>query len=94
MNRAQIMEEHLKSVQSELAYTQARVTSKRKEIQSEAHLKSLSERQWARYVADLKLIKKERDELTEKVSTLQNQIYRANEKMDQFKVCPCGSAVF
>lgn len=80
------MAEHLKSVQSELSYTQARVTSKRKEIQSVAHLKSLSERQLARYVADLKVIKKERGELMEKISTLQNQIYRANEKMDQFKV--------
>lgn len=80
------MAEHLKSVQSELSYTQARVTSKRKEIQSEAHLKALSDRQLARYVADLKVIKKERGELMEKVSNLQNQIYRANEKMDQFKV--------
>lgn len=80
------MAEHLKSVQSELSYTQSRVTSKRKEIQSEAHLKALSDRQLARYVADLKVIKKERGELMEKVSNLQNQIYRANEKMDQFKV--------
>lgn len=80
------MAEHLKSVQSELSYTQARVTAKGKEIQSEAHLKALSDRQLARYVADLKVIKKERGELMEKVSNLQNQIYRANEKMDQFKV--------
>jgi uncharacterized protein YoxC len=80
------MAEHLKSVQSELSYTQARVTSKRKEIQSEAHLKALNERQLARYLSDVKVIKKERAELMEKVSSLQNQIYRANEKMDQFKV--------
>jgi chromosome segregation ATPase len=86
-DRTQIMEEHLKSVQSELQYTQARVTAKRKEIKTEAHLKALSERELARYNADAKVLTKERAELADKIASVQNQIYRANEKMDQFKVC-------
>lgn len=85
-DRKQIMDEHLKSVQSEISYSQARVTAKRKEIQSEAHLKSLGERELARYDADIRVLKKERSELLDKVNGLQNHIYRANEKMDQFKV--------
>lgn len=85
-DRKQIMDEHLKSVNSEIAYSQARVTAKRKEIQSEAHLKALSERELARYDADIRVLKKERSELLDKVNGLQNHIYRANEKMDQFKV--------
>lgn len=85
-DRKQIMDEHLKSVNSEIAYSQARVTAKRKEIQSEAHLKALSERELARYDADIRILKKERSELLDKVNGLQNHIYRANEKMDQFKV--------
>lgn len=87
-DRKQIMEEHLKSVQSEISYSQARVTAKRKEIQSETHLRALSEREIARYDADIRVLKKERTDLLDKVNSLQNHIYRANEKMDQFKVGP------
>eukprot|EP00892_Ulva_mutabilis_P002355 jgi/Ulvmu1/1211/UM109_0009.1 len=85
-DRKQIMDEHLKSVQSEIAYSQARVTAKRKEIQSETHLKALSERELARYDADIRVLKKERSEVLDKVNSLQNHIYKANEKVDQFKI--------
>lgn len=87
-DRTSVMDEHLKSVQSELSYTQQRVTSKAKEVQSEEHLKSLSEREAARHIADVKTLSKERTTLVDRVMILQNQIYRANEKMDQFKVWP------
>jgi coiled-coil domain-containing protein 39 len=87
-DRTSVMDEHLKSVQSELSYTQQRVASKVKEVKSEAHLKSLSEREAARHIADVKTLNKERTGLVDRVMILQNQIYRANEKMDQFKVWP------
>lgn len=85
-DRQQIMNEHLKSVQSEISYSQARVTAKRKEIQTETHLKALSERELARYDADIRVLRKERSDLLDTVNSLQNHIYKANEKMDQFKV--------
>ena len=85
-DRAAVMDEHLRSVQSELKYTQARVTSKSKEVQSEEHLKALGEREAARLGADVRALKKDRGELVDRIMGLQNQIYRANEKMDQFKV--------
>jgi hypothetical protein len=37
------MQEHLKNVQQELVYTQSRCDSKGKEIESESHMKRLSD---------------------------------------------------
>ena len=96
-DRTSVMGEHLRSVQSELAFTQQRLTSKAKEVQSEAHLRALGEREAARLDADARRLAKERGELRERVLGLQGQIYRANERMDQFRVrmlrrhaMPCG----
>ena len=85
-DRIEVMDEHLKNVRTELTYTEARVGSKGKEIKTEEHLKALCERESARITGDIKVLNKERDDLMQKVQTLQNSIYRANEKMDQFKV--------
>ena len=85
-DRTGVMDEHLKSVQTELSYTQQRVTSKTKEVRSEEHLQAMSERDAARLGSDIKTLGKERKELLDRVMNLQNQIYRANEKIDQFKV--------
>jgi chromosome segregation ATPase len=84
-DRSAVMGEHLRSVQSELKYTQQRVTSKAKEVASEGHLKALGEREAARLAADVRVLQKEKGELVDRVMGLQGQIYRASEKMDQFK---------
>jgi coiled-coil domain-containing protein 39 len=86
-DRTGVMDEHLRNVKTELAYTQQRVTSKAKEVHSELHLKALHQRESARLDVDTKGLQKERSELQERILNLQTQIYRANERMDQFKVC-------
>jgi chromosome segregation ATPase len=89
-DRTGVMDEHLRNVKTELAYTQQRVTSKAKEVQSELHLRALNQRESARMHADMKALHKERSELQERNLNLQSQIYRANERMDQFKVSVSG----
>lgn len=92
-DRTGVMDEHLRSVQSELSFTQQRLTAKGKEVQSEAHLRALGEREAARLDADARRLCKERGELKERVLGLQSQIYRANERMDQFRVrAPAGGS--
>ncbi|KAG2493473.1 hypothetical protein HYH03_008290 [Edaphochlamys debaryana] len=86
MDRLHIMDEHLKNVQQELKYTQTRVESKNKEIESEKHLNSMADREASRIKKDMGKMAAERKELADKVNNLQNQIYKNNEKLDQFKM--------
>lgn len=46
--RLKILAEHLKSVQLELVHTQSLVDSKNKEIETEEHMKQITERQSGR----------------------------------------------
>ncbi|GFR48534.1 hypothetical protein Agub_g10430 [Astrephomene gubernaculifera] len=86
LDRLHIMDEHLKNVQQELKYTQTRVESKNKEIESEKHLNSMAEREAGRIRKDVAKLTSERAELADKINSLQNQIYKNNEKLDQFKM--------
>jgi coiled-coil domain-containing protein 39 len=85
-DRTKVMEEHLKSVQTELGYTQGRLSNRRQEIHSERHLRALAEREAARLRADIRAMRKERAGLGDRVVGLQGQIFRASERIDQFKV--------
>ncbi|PNH02795.1 Coiled-coil domain-containing protein 39 [Tetrabaena socialis] len=86
MDRLHIMDEHLKNVEQELKYTQTRVETKNKEIESEKHLNSMAEREAGRVKKDKSKMAAERTELADKINGLQNQIYKHNEKLDQFKM--------
>ncbi|KAG2422661.1 hypothetical protein HXX76_015898 [Chlamydomonas incerta] len=86
MDRLHIMDEHLKNVQQELKYTQTRVEAKNKEIESEKHLNAMAEREMGRLKKDIGKMAAERQELADKINGLQNQIYKNNEKLDQFKM--------
>ncbi|GAX79427.1 hypothetical protein CEUSTIGMA_g6868.t1 [Chlamydomonas eustigma] len=85
-DRIGIMNEHLSNVQQELKYTQSRVEAKTKEIETESHLQALAERETGRVTKDIAKLTAERVELQDKVTMLQNQIYKSTEKMDQFKL--------
>eukprot|EP00854_Cymbomonas_tetramitiformis_P008918 gene8918-10568_t len=85
-DRINIMEEHLRNVQQELVYTQSRVDTKNKEIESEDHLKQINERELGRIRKDMEALDREGVELQDKLNSIQNNIYRGNEKMDQFKL--------
>lgn len=85
-DRTKVMEEHLKSVRTELGYTQGRLGHAKSELQSERHMRALMDREAARRQADIKTLRKERADLQERVAGLQGRIYRATEQIDQFKV--------
>ncbi len=84
--RLKILEEHLKSVQQELITTQALVDSKNKEIETEGHMQQISERQAGRLKNELRKLEQQSADQQDRLNNIQNMIFKANEKMDKFKL--------
>ena len=80
------MREHLKNVNQELIYTQSRCDAKKKEMDTEAHMKRMSELAIARVREDVAKMEKEEIELGDELATLQTEVHKGNEKLDQFKL--------
>jgi|EP01047_Picozoa_sp_COSAG01_P022094 chromosome segregation ATPase len=83
--RIRVMDEHLGNVKQELVHTQALVDAKSKEIETEQHLRQLSEREGGRLVQELKRIEVEKAELQERLNAVQTAIFQGNERMDSFR---------
>ena len=86
MERLKVMKEHHKNVQQEVENTNGLVNAKRAEIQSETHLAQMESRALARARLDSKLAQEHIEKLQDQLNTIQNNIYKANEKMDEFKL--------
>ena len=84
--RVKVMQEHFKNVQQEVEHTNALVTAKRKEIQAESHLYQLVSRRLGRNKLESKKLINDIEQNQELLNQLQNNIYKANEKMDEFKM--------
>jgi len=84
--RVKVLQDHYKNVEEEFKQTQSLVDSKNKEIESEDHMKQLEERQAGKYANDLKLLESLSAELQDRLNNIQNMIFKANEKIDQFKL--------
>lgn len=84
--RFKVMEEHFKNVQLEVAHTNQLVNAKRAEIATEKHLKQLASRGLGRSQIDSKAIQDDIEKTQDRLNSVQNQIYLANEKMDEFKM--------
>jgi len=77
---------HLKNVQAELVNTQQLLEAKSREIETEKHLGSLAHRECGRMVQDVQRMERSNFELQDRLNIIQNNIFRGNEKMDQFKI--------
>ena len=84
--RLKIMKEHLKSVQMELVHTQSLVDAKDKEIETEEHMKQITERQSGRLKNEIEKLDNRIADQQDRLNNIQNMIFKANEKMDQFKL--------
>ncbi|GMH92487.1 hypothetical protein TrVE_jg6733 [Triparma verrucosa] len=84
--RVQIMNEHLKNVHQEVDHTNNLVASKNKAIQSEEHLQALAAREKGRYEQEIKTVVTEKTTQKDMLNNIQNQIFKANEEMDSFKM--------
>ena len=86
VDRINAMTEHLKSVEQEVLYTQARVMSKKQEKETENHLRQLSDRECGRLKEEISKSNRHHKELEDKLTELKKAIYSGTEKMDQFKL--------
>ena len=67
-------------------HTQRLVDSKIKEIETEDHLKQLAERERGRFHAEFNKLTLEIAELQDTINGVQNNVFKGNEKMEQFKL--------
>jgi len=84
--RIKIMTEHLTNVQHELLSTQQLVDSKKKEVDTEEHMEALAKRQVGRLVAEMRRLAALVETYQDRTNSTQNDIFRGNEKLDQFKL--------
>ena len=84
--RVKVMKEHFKNVQQELEHTNSLFNAKQAEIHTEEHLKQLTSRALGRSQLDSKKAQMSLEEVQDQLSSTQSAIYKANEKMDEFKM--------
>merc|ERR1719426_576576 len=85
-DRIKVMTEHLTNVQHELVSTQQLVDGKKKEVDTEEHMEALAKRQIGRLVAEMRRLKGLVEDYQDRTNGSQNEIFRGNEKLDQFKL--------
>ena len=59
---------------------------KNKEIESEDHLKQISERMSGRLMQELKKFEAQAADQQDRLNNIQNMIFKANEQMDKYKL--------
>lgn len=84
--RVKIMREHFKNVQQELEHTNALYNAKFAEIQSEKHLHQLTNRALGRSQLEARKLTLGIETVQDQLNMVQTSIYRANERMDEFKM--------
>jgi hypothetical protein len=84
--RVAIMADHLKNVEQEHFHTQSLVDAKTREIETEDHLKQLSEREAGRITSDCGKVDKIMTVHQDMLNNIQNGMFSANEKLEQFKL--------
>eukprot|EP00929_Paragymnodinium_shiwhaense_P117399 TRINITY_DN8793_c0_g1_i16.p1 TRINITY_DN8793_c0_g1~~TRINITY_DN8793_c0_g1_i16.p1 ORF type:complete len:894 (-),score=357.54 TRINITY_DN8793_c0_g1_i16:416-3097(-) len=84
--RVKVMTEHLVNVQQELVNTQQLVDAKKHEVETEEHMKALTNRQLGRLQAEQIRLQKLIDDTQDQINAFSNELMRGNEKLDQFKL--------
>ena len=84
--RVKVMSDHNRNVQEEMSFVQSRLEAKQKEVETEAHLRQLAQREMGRYQSDQKKFIAAQAAMREKLVAVQRQVWEGNEKMDQFKL--------
>lgn len=83
---SRVLVEHLDSVRLEIRHTQGRLAARTKEVEGEAHLRQLAEREGGRLRADVARLAAQRGELVQRVTAMQTEAFQASERLDQFKL--------
>ena len=85
-NRFKVMKEHFKNVEQEVEHTNALLNAKSAESSTEKHLQQLTSRALGRSQLESRKIQGDIEETQDHLSNLQQSIYQATEKMEEFKM--------
>jgi coiled-coil domain-containing protein 39 len=83
--RIKVMREHLKNVQQELSHAQQMHEIKNKEIETERHLAHIADKEYGRVVSDVRKNVAKSEEAQDRLNSIQNDTFLANEKLEQFQ---------
>lgn len=81
-----MLAEHLESVRLEIRHTQARLSARTRELESESHLRELAAREGGRLRSDIARLGRRRAEDAQRVTGLQTELFKAGEQLAQFKL--------
>ncbi|XP_068685794.1 coiled-coil domain-containing protein 39-like [Montipora capricornis] len=84
-DRIYAMSEHLRNVQQELQHTQELLNARKREIETESHMKQIAQREEGRLNNEIKRINSEIKDLTEKRNILENNIFRNTQHLEDLK---------
>ncbi|EPY37635.1 hypothetical protein AGDE_06299 [Angomonas deanei] len=83
--RLQFMKEHLGNVRAEIVSTQGLLESKTREVDSELNMKKLLDRECGRLQQREKELKREEEELQDRLTAIQNSVFQGNLKIEELK---------
>ncbi|KAL9963526.1 hypothetical protein ACROYT_G027041 [Oculina patagonica] len=84
-DRIYAMSEHLRNVQQELQHTQDLLNARKREIETENHMKQIAEREEGRLNNEIRRISNEIKDMTEKRNILENNIFRNTQRLEDLK---------
>jgi len=84
--RLNIMKDHQKYIMLELKNTQLKIERKNEETDSEKHMSQLAERQIGKLTADLRKYDQRVVELQDRLSDIQQQIFKGNDQLEKMKL--------
>jgi chromosome segregation ATPase len=80
--RIRVMEEHLKNVKQEVVHTEKVLESRRKELNSEDHLKQLAEREIGRIRQELKELETRGEDVADLIATSQADVHTTSARLE------------
>ena len=80
--RIKAMNEHLRSIQLELQQAQNILDARKRQVEDEQHLKIMVEKEQVRLKADIARTEKEIRDISEGMTTAQNNVYKAHDKIE------------
>ncbi|KAJ7376952.1 Coiled-coil domain-containing protein 39, partial [Desmophyllum pertusum] len=84
-DRIYAMGEHLRNVQQELQHTQDLLNARKREIETENHMKQIAQREEGRLGNEIRRINNNIKDLTEKRNILENNIFRNTQRLEDLK---------
>ncbi|KAL0214386.1 hypothetical protein P9112_006570 [Eukaryota sp. TZLM1-RC] len=83
--RFKVLSDHKVSVEHELDHTKQVLAARNQEVATEEHLIAIASREKGKLESEIKTNQKEIDSLRDRMNVLQNDLFRATERLDKFR---------